>query len=161
MTSADSLGSETLAYIAITRLQNEYADVVSRRAWDEVDDLFTDDSTVRLNLPPAAPLDYPGRGGIGPFIAGSIERFEFFQFVILNATVRVLDDSSATGRMYMSELRQDAVSGGWSTIHGIYHDTYRRDPGDGKWRFADRQYQSLRRSTGQLIPFPAAHTGPL
>ena len=67
--SADSLDSDALAYIAITRLQNEYADVVSRRAWDEVDDLFTADSNVRLNLPPASPLDYPGRGGIGPFIA--------------------------------------------------------------------------------------------
>jgi hypothetical protein len=155
------LDSDALAYIAITRLQNEYADVVSRRAWDEVDDLFTDDSNVRLNLAPAPPLDFPGRGGIGPFIAGSIERFEFFQFVILNATVHVRDENSATGRMYMSELRQDAVSGGWSTIHGVYHDTYGRDPGDGKWRFADRQYQSLRRSSGQVIPFPAAHLGPL
>jgi hypothetical protein len=155
------LDGDALAYIAITRLQNEYADVVSRRAWDELDELFTADSTVRLNLPPAEPIDYPGRAGIGPFIAKMLERFEFFQFVILNATVRVRDENSATGRMYMSELRQDAMSGGWSTIHGIYHDTYSRDPGDGKWRFADRQYQSLRRSGGQLMPFPEAHAGPL
>ncbi len=158
---SNGLDSDALAYIAITRLQNEYADVVSRRAWDEVDDLFTDDSNVRLNLAPAPPMDFPGRGGIGPFIAKSIERFEFFQFVILNATVHVRDERSATGRMYMSELRQDATSGGWSTIHGIYHDTYHRDAGDGKWRFADRQYQSLRRGGGQVIPFPAAHAGRL
>jgi hypothetical protein len=158
---SNGLDSEALAYIAITRLQNEYADVVSRRAWDELDELFTAESTVRLNLPPAAPIDYPGRAGIGPFIAKMLERFEFFQFVILNATVHVRDESSATGRMYMSELRQDATSGGWSTIHGIYHDTFSRDPGDGKWRFVDRQYQSLRRSSGQLMPFPAEHAGPL
>jgi hypothetical protein len=156
-----SLDSDALAYIAITRLQNEYADVVSRRAWDELDELFTADSVVHLNLPPDAPIDYPGRAGIGPFIAKMLERFEFFQFVILNATVKVLDENSATGRMYMSELRQDAGSGGWSTIHGIYHDTYARDASDGKWRFSDRQYQSLRRSSGQLIPFPAAYNRPL
>ena len=36
-----NLDSEALAYIAITRLQNEYADAVSRQAWDELIELFT------------------------------------------------------------------------------------------------------------------------
>ncbi len=156
------LNADALAYIAITRLQAEYADVVTRRAWDEVDELFTAESKVYLNLVTAPPLEYSGRGGIGPFIATSIERFEYFQFIIRNATVKVADENNATGRMYMSELRQDAASGGWSTIYGIYHDTYRRDSGDGKWRFAERQYQSLAR-TGrhEVFPFPVAHAGPL
>ena len=81
--------TDALAYIAITRLQNEYADVVSRRAWDELDELFTADSKCGSTCSRTSRIDYPGRAGIGTFIASSIEQFEFFQFVILNATVRV------------------------------------------------------------------------
>ena len=44
---ADDL-QETIDYVAITRLQSAYADVVNRRAWHEFDDLFR----------PGAPLDY-------------------------------------------------------------------------------------------------------
>ncbi len=48
----------------------------------------------------------------------------------------------------MCELRQEAASGGWSTIYGVYHDTYSRDPGDGKWRFADRSTRACGAAAG-------------
>ncbi len=155
------LDQDALAYLQIIRLQADYADVVSRRAWDELDELFTADSRIKLDLVTAPGREFAGRGELGRFIGGSIERFEFFEFVILNSVVRVRDESHATGRMYMSELRQDAGSGGWSTIWGVYHDTYQRDPGDGRWRFSGRTYQSLARTGGPVFPFPAKFSGPL
>ncbi len=36
-------------YVAIRRLQNAYADVVTRRAWTELDDLFLTDALVEVD----------------------------------------------------------------------------------------------------------------
>ncbi len=159
---SDNLDSEALAYLAITRLQAEYADIVTRRAFDELEEIFTPGCTVHLDLVNAAPMDFTGPAEFGAFVGGSIEQFEFFEFVILNAVVRVRDASNASGRMYMSELRQHAASGGWSTVYGVYHDTYQRDSDGGRWRFAARSYQSLARTgRAEVFPFPATHAGPL
>lgn len=155
-------GTDALAYLAITRLQADYADVVTRRAFDELDALFTPDATVQLDLVTSPSRDFAGAAEFGSFVGGSIERFEFFEFVILNSVVRVSSETSATGRMYMCELRQDAASGGWSNVFGVYHDTYQRDPADDRWRFATRSYQSLARTgRSEVFPFPAAYAGPL
>lgn len=155
------MDNDALAYIAITRLQNAYADIVSRRAWSELEPIFNADATIHLDLITSG-LDFTGPKEIGDFIAGSIEQYEFFQFVILNTVVNVQDETHATARMWMSELRQDAASsGGWSTIHGVYHDTYEKDSA-GNWRIAGRDYQSLARtSRSQIFPFPASHVGPV
>jgi hypothetical protein len=162
---SDNLDASTLDYIAITRVQADYADIVTRRAFEELETIFTPGCTVHLDLVNAAPMDFTGPTEFGAFVGGSIERFEFFEFVILNSVVRVHDDGSASGRMYMCELRQDAASGGWSNVFGVYHDTYQRDPGAGAgggWRFAARSYQSLARTgRAEVFAFPSGHAGPL
>lgn len=156
-----SPADEALAYLAITRLQADYADVVTRRAFAELEAIFEPGCTVHLELVTMAAMDFTGPEEFGKFVGGSIDRFEFFEFVILNSVVRIQDDSHATGRMYMCELRQDAASGGWSNVFGVYHDTYRRDA-DGGWRFAARSYQSLARTgRAEVFPFPASFAGPL
>ncbi len=157
---AAALTQETVDYIAITRLQNEYADVVTRQSWDELVPLFQPHCRIHLDLIQSG-MDFTGPGEIGQFIAGSLEQFEFFQFVILNTVIRVKDATRATGRMYMSELRQYAHGGNWSVIHGIYHDNYEKNT-DGVWQFAARDYQSLARSgRSDIFPFPQGHTGPV
>jgi hypothetical protein len=161
---SDNVDESSLHYIAITRLQAEYADIVTRRAFEELGGIFTAGCTVHLDLVNAAPMDFTGPAEFGTFVGGSIERFEFFEFVILNAVVRVHDSTSASGRMYMCELRQDAASGGWSNVFGVYHDTYQRDADSdgGRWRFAARSYQSLARTgRAEVFPFPASHAGPV
>ena len=45
------LDVQTNDYIAIRRLQDAYADVVSRRAFDELDDLFLPAAPVMIELP--------------------------------------------------------------------------------------------------------------
>lgn len=152
--------AEALAYLSITRLQAAYADVVTRRAWPELEPLFLPDAPIHVDTVTADVLEFVGPKPFGEFVAGSIERFEFFEFVILNTVIDVASATSATGRMYMVELRQDRTSGGWSNAFGVYHDRYVCD--DGHWRFAERSYQSFAR-TGryEVFPFPSKFAGPL
>jgi hypothetical protein len=131
-----------LDVLAISRLQSAYGDVVTRQAWHELIPLFRPDCPVRLDLRDGRVLEKVGPEEIGAFIAASIERFEFFEFAVLNAVVDVLSEDTATGRVYIWELRQE--SGRWSNAFGLYQDTYQRI--DGQWVFAERHYSSLARS---------------
>ncbi len=132
--------------LAIRRLQAAYGDAVTRRAWDELVPMFLPDCPIRLDLRDGTVLEHVGPEAIGAFIASSIERFEFFEFALLNAVVSAPGpDGSATGRLYMWELRQDRASGRWSNAYGLYRDRYERV--DGRWVFAARDYSSLARTS--------------
>jgi len=143
---------ETVDYVAITRLQNAYADVVNRRAWAEFAELFAADAPVRVDTVTNPVVATRGPGQIGDFIGGAIERFEFFEFVVLNTRVWIEGDT-ARGRVFMCELRQERDSGRFSRAFGVYHDDYARI--DGRWMFAGRRYQSLARTgRGEVFRFP-------
>ena len=139
--------AETVDYIAIRRLQSAYADVVTRRAWPELGELFLADARVEVDTRTADPLVFEGPDALGTFIEGAIERFGFFEFVVLNTRIELGvggDPDRADGRMYMCELRTEAGSGEWNSAFGVYHDRYRRD--GGAWRFEHRRYHSLART---------------
>lgn len=141
---------EAVDYIAITRVQSAYADVVSRRAWPEMRDVFRPDATVVLDTRVGDLLTLQGPDGVGEFIAKAIEQFEFFEFVILNTHV-VIDGATATGRVWMQELRQD-FSGRWTDAYGVYSDRYERH--GGRWWIAGRKYHSLARTARKNDVFP-------
>jgi hypothetical protein len=151
-----------VAHSAITRLQAAYGDAVTRRAWDELGDMFVPGCPVRLDLRRGEPIETTGPDGIARFIERAVERFEFFAFTVVNAAIEVAPDAESAGaRLYIRELRQGrGPDGGWSTAYGLYRDTYARDPADGRWRFASRDYATLARSadeaagTGQMVTFP-------
>lgn len=133
--------------VAIQRLQSAYADVVSRRSWSELPDLFLPDARIEVDTRRAAVMVFDGPDALGSFIAGAIERFGFFEFVVLNTVVQLASGNeadSATARVWMCELRTEAASGSWNNSFGVYHDRYQRT-GDG-WRFAHRRYHSLART---------------
>ena len=153
----DALDRETLDYAAICRLQAAYADAVTRRAWSELDELFLEGAPISVDTVTNAPIELVGASGIGGFIAGAIERFEFFELVILNVhvTAGVDDADNARSRSFTCELRQDVASGHWTNAFGVYHDDVRRV--DGHWRYARRRYQSLARTgRAEVFPFPAS-----
>lgn len=150
---------DTADYIGVTRLQAAYADTVSRRAWDEFGRIFAPDAVVVVDTGVGDPLRLAGPDGVAGFIAGAIERFEFFQFVPLNTVVETAvggDPDAAEGRLYICELRQDRDNGHWTNAFGVYHDRYRRGA-DGRWRFTHRRYQSLARTTGRAEVFAFPH----
>jgi hypothetical protein len=148
---------ETIDYVAITRLQNAYADAVTRRAWSEFDDMFLAGAPVRVDTVTNAVIALNGPQEVGDFIGTTVERFEFFEFVPLSTRVELRaggDVDRATARLYICELRQDAASGHSTQAFGVYQDEYRRV--DGRWWFSRRDYQSLARSgRGEVFAFPA------
>jgi len=149
------MDEETVDYIAIRRLQSAYADIVTRRAWPELGEIFLPDLRLVLDRRTAEPLVFTGPGPIGDFIATAIGGLDFFEFVVLNTTVVLRhggDPDVAAARMYMNELRHDATSGRWNTVYGVYHDVHRRV--DGRWWFSSRRYHSLARTARDMEVFP-------
>ena len=139
------------AHRTIARLQAAYGDVVTRRDWVAFTDLFVPDAVVHIDVrnPERPPFDVEGAAAMVDFVAASLEGFAFFEFSILNAVAEVEPGAStATGRLYLCELRADH-EGAWTQAFGLYRDRYVRlggpAPGDGDWRIAERRYTSLAR----------------
>lgn len=134
---------ETDDLVALHRLQSSYADIVSRRAWAELSSIFFEDTRVHVDTVTAPVRILTGPAEFSAFVASALERFDHFVFAVLNATVELVDDTHATGRMFMSEIRHVRESDSWPTAHGVYQDRYRKE--DGRWRFAERHYRSMAR----------------
>jgi hypothetical protein len=147
---------QDLDYLAACRLHAGYADAVSRRAWIDLDGLFLPDAQIRVDTVTSGALEFVGASGIGGFIAGAVERFEFFELVILNVHVMSGADGHADhlrSRAFTCELRQERSNGHWTNAFGVYHDDISRV--DGHWRYARRRYQSLARTgRSEVFPFP-------
>jgi hypothetical protein len=151
----DALIAESVHDTGVRRLQHAYADVVNRRAWPELDQLFVPDAQIVIDRRLGEPLVLTGGTELGDFIGRSIEQFEFFEFVILNAHIVFPEGATAgtaVGRLFMSELRQQSENGRWTTVFGLYHDRYVFDA--HRWWFAERRYHSLARSGPDLDVFP-------
>ncbi len=148
------LDQESIDYIAISRLQSAYADVVNRRAWTELAMLFIADAPVTVDTVTRPAFHLEGPRAVGEFIGAAIERFEFFEFVILNSHVEVAPDGrTARARVFMCELRQDRETGAFSQAFGLYQDRYAKI--EGRWWFVRRNYQSLARTgRNEILPFP-------
>ena len=141
----DSLLVETARYTAIRRLQNRYADVVTRRTWPELAEVFLADAVVELDTRTGTVLRLEGPTAVGDFIGDAIADFEFFEFVILSHRIEIdAAGDTASGRMYMCELRQEG-DGRFTVAYGVYHDDYRAI--DDRWWIAGRHYHSLARTS--------------
>ncbi len=134
--------------VALWRLQSAYADVVTRRAWGELADLFRPDTAVHIDTVSSEPRTVVGPEAFGRFVAGAIEKYDLFLFVILNTVVDLDPDDAdrATGRFSMTEIRHEATApaDAWHNAYGVYEDWYARI--DGRWWIAERRYRSLART---------------
>jgi SnoaL-like protein len=136
--------AETDDVVALWRLQARYADIVTRRAWPELSDVFRPDAAVHLDTVTAPPRTILGPDALGDFIGTSIERFDHFAFVILNTVVEVDPPDAARGRIFMCEIRHDVASDTWQNAYGVYQDSYLRV--GARWWFAERHYRSFART---------------
>ena len=95
--------TELIDHAAVQRLQARYADVVNRRRWDELEDLFVDGMPLHLDTVTAAARTMAGAREIGEFIDSAIERFDFFEFLPLNTVIDLYPDGdrdAATARFW-------------------------------------------------------------
>ncbi len=138
-----------------------YGDVVTRRAWDELAELFVPDMPLELDLVDSEPRHMAGPDQIGEFLATAVSRFDFFEFTPLNAVTELYprgNPDEATARLWIREDRHGAAGSGepseWTSAFGLYRDTYRRI--QGRWWFATRHYRSLARTgpVSAVLPFP-------
>ncbi len=141
---AESDLAEVRSWVALRRLQHRYADVVTRRAWSELGEVLAPECVLVLDLADRQ-LEFTGPAEIADFIAAQLEQFSFFEFVIGNTVMEIdAQDGRARARMWMKEVRQAVADGRASSIHGLYHDDFERDP-DGRWWFVHRRYRSRAR----------------
>lgn len=138
--------AELAAVVEISQLQARYGDAVTRRAWAELEAMFATDARVHLDLRTRDPIEVTGGAEVARFIAGSVARFEQFEFAVLNALVLDVAGDDATGRMYIWELRQEDET--WSNAFGVYDDRFSRH--EGRWRFAERRYSSIARTFPEM-----------
>ena len=144
MTAHDRL-SETIEYVALQRLQSRYADVVTRRAFDELAGMVRPDCPIVVDVRHRS-FELTGPSEYGEFIARQIERFSLFEFVLLNTVMRIdAERGVAAARVYMQEIRQNVSDGRRTDAYGVYHDRLERDD-EGRWWFAKRHYRSLART---------------
>jgi SnoaL-like protein len=144
--------SSSLELFEISRLQARYGDVVTRQAWDELEALFAPGAPVTIDTRTGQVIELVGAGAVGAFIAKAIERFAHFEFAMLNA-VADLDEGgdTATGRVYIWEIRADRGTGRWTNAFGLYEDRYTK-LGE-RWVIAQRAYSSLARTAPDLEVF--------
>lgn len=137
--------AETLAYVDLRRLEDRYADIVTRRAFGELSGIVRPDCPIVVDVRHKK-FTLTGPAEYGDFIARQIERFSLFEFVLLNTVMRI-DAGAGVGaaRVYMQEIRQNVSDGRRTDAYGVYHDRLERD-GEGRWWFAKRHYRSFART---------------
>ena len=147
------MDEDAAAYLEITRLQRTYGDVCTRRAWDELADLCAPDARFSFDFGVGAPVELLGPSALTQFGAGAVERFSFYQYVVLNAVVTAETPTAAHGRVDVLEIGVDDATGQWQEFYGRYLDEYVRL--DRAWRFARRQYGvTARRTDAGVDVFP-------
>ena len=136
--------ADAARWVAIRRLQDRYADVITRRAWAELPEVLRADCTITLDLAERT-IEIVGPEALADFIGPTMEGFTFFQFVILNTVIEIDHDGRSAGaRMFMQEARQ-ARDGRRADTYGVYHDRFVLDD-DGRWWFSARRYRTYART---------------
>ena len=144
-TTPDPGLAEALAYVELHRLESRYADVVTRRAWDELSDVVLPDCPIVVDVRHTK-FEFTGPTEYGDFIDRQIQRFSLFEFVLLNMVMQIdAGRGVAAARVYMQEIRQNVSDGRRTDAFGVYHDRLERSDA-GLWRFARRHYRSFART---------------
>lgn len=154
MASDPTTGDETSSQLALQGLLAAYTDVVNRRRWNELESLFLPEAKIELGTLQRTPLELVGPVALGRFIHEVTQRFDFFQFVVLNARLELaLAEHAARGRLFVCEYRWEKAAARWTQVFGVYCDRYRRI--DGRWWFEQRVFDPLvsAGSDGAVVDF--------
>lgn len=122
-------------------LAARFADVVNRRALDELPALWTDNGTL---VTPAG--EVTGAQAIADTIGGFLTRHQRLVHMLFSGEVTIEGDT-AHGRWYLAELAA-GVDGVTRMFVGTYHDDLVATPSG--WRFQSRRYEPALRLSGTI-----------
>jgi hypothetical protein len=91
-------------FVAIQRLQASYADIVTRRQWAELEQVFVPDATVTIDVMEGNPFVLRTPAGIGEFIGRRSTAFGLYR----DTYVKRVDDWLIAERKYRSAARTAA-----------------------------------------------------
>jgi SnoaL-like domain len=140
------MSTAVAAHQAISVLHATYADIATRREWDELAAIIAPDATLTFDVGGGEPLSFTGPDELGAFGAQATSRFGFFCYQPLNLRLHRIDQERAAGRFYVLETMTDRESGAWMDFYGVYEDEYVFDR--GTWWFASRAFRTLARRPG-------------
>lgn len=91
--------STTDDVVALGQLNAAYADVITRRAFNELGELLLPDCVVHLDLVSAPARDLVGPEALAGMLRSALERFDHFMLVIRNSVVEAdVDESGVVER---------------------------------------------------------------
>lgn len=131
---------DTADLVAIDQLIRRYADISSRRAWDEFGEIILADAPLRFVRSTGDDLELTGPQGVAQLGQSAMADFEVYVYVPLNSVVDTIEGDRATGRAYSQEVATN-TEGRWITFYGVYEDEYERR--DGRWFIAARRYRTI------------------
>jgi hypothetical protein len=136
-------------YLGITQLQSEYADCITRRAWNELDQLFRPDATLLVSDGRAS-RTIEGPTAIGALIDRVVASLDSIFFVNLNTRIELYRDGAGTARArtYIRELHVAQRFPTPNEIYGVYLDRYVNI--EHRWWFASREWHALVRTAPEL-----------
>ena len=121
--------------LAIRALVAHFADIVNRRAYDELPEVWANEGVWQI----PGYDDCIGPAAMADRLRGLLDNHEALVQLVHSGRIW-LDDNRAAGRWYISEVAR-GVDGQSRMFAGVYHDeTVRKADG---WRFIRRRYESL------------------
>jgi len=139
------VNDDPASYLGITALHAAYADIASRRAWDEMAGVVLPDARLTFDLGAGEPVELVGPGQLADFGRQATASFGFYSYQPLNTALHTVGSTTATGRFYALEIGVDRESGRWLEFYGGYDDEYQKV--DGRWQFAQRDFRILAQRT--------------
>jgi hypothetical protein len=140
------VNDDPASHLGITALHAAYADIASRRAWDELRTVVLPDARLTFDLGTGEPIEIVGPDALAAFGRRATAAFAFYLYQPLNTALVTSGPTNATGRFYALEIGVDRESGEWHEIYGGYDDEYRNV--DGGWVFAQRAFRVLAQRGG-------------
>ena len=138
----------------IHELVARFADLVNRKAMNEMQHLFTPDAVLDI---PGFSVHVVGRDNIITFLTDILALWSGIVQAVHSGTVELVPDThpqQATGRWYLSEF--GVLEGVDTNVGGVYSDEYVRTASG--FRFSRRRFDLLYMRSGTSVtaqPFPS------
>jgi hypothetical protein len=143
---------EISARLEIQELASRYCDAVNRRAWAEVNALFSEDGEW-IFTESGETVSAVGRAAIAELYAKKTAAISTVVQLAHGVRVDLQSSTEATTRWYLTEIVQDLDGNSWRYV-GVYKDRLTLTV-DG-WRFATHRYDRLerRQESGAVTRYP-------